>query len=223
MKNLLAKLFQRELVTSRKCAEFTFGHISGAHVNPAITVGSVILGTKTLVQAGTYIIAQYVGSILGFGLLKLVTPANMLRYSPKAPEADFCINALSDGVSVTRGLFLEFLATMILLIVAGAFWDQRNHNNTDSVPLKFGLCVCCLAFVFGPWTSCGMNPARSFAPAVWNGVWKDQWLFWLGPYTGAIAGASLYRVVFGVKKEMTYDIPEAIALNHIDGEKSENV
>ncbi|XP_015115171.1 aquaporin AQPAe.a [Diachasma alloeum] len=200
-----------------------FGHISGAHVNPAITVGAVILRKKNMTQAAVHIVAQYIGTLLGYGLLRLATPSGMMRARPQEGEGSFCVTALADKVSSTQGLFVEFLATLILLLVAGAVWDQRNHHNHDSAPLRFGLTVTCLATVFGPYTGCIMNPAMSFAPAIWNGVWQHQWIYWLGPYAGAVAGAFLYKLVFGVKEVKKCDLPEAIALNHIDGEKPENV
>ncbi|XP_063979295.1 aquaporin AQPAe.a-like [Diachasmimorpha longicaudata] len=201
-----------------------FGHISGAHINPTITLASLILGNIGRTQAAVHIVAQYIGTILGYGLLRLATPSGMMRATPQEKEELFCTTILADKVSPAQGVFMEFLATFILVLVAGAVWDQRNHNNRDSVPLKFGLTVTCLAIVFGPYTGCSMNPARSFAPAIWNGVWQEQWIYWLGPYAGSLAGGFLYKCVFNAREVKKCDIPEAIALNHIDTDKSqENV
>lgn len=148
----------------------------------------------------------------------------MLRDKIGGNETSFCVTGLYDKVTPANGLFIEFMATMVLMLVAGAVWDQRNSRNTDSTPLKFGLTVTCLATVFGPYTGCSMNPARSFAPAIWNGNWRHHWIYLLGPFGGAVAGAFFYRIIFGVQDENDNemcDIPETVALNHIDGEKPE--
>lgn len=108
------------------------------------------------------------------------------------------------------------------MILASAVWDKRNEKNTDSTALKFGLAVTCIATVFGPYTGCSMNPARSFAPAIWNNSWADHWIYWFGPIAGGAFGAFFYRSVFGIKpsnKEL--DTPESIALNCVEIEKPE--
>ncbi|KAK0083506.1 hypothetical protein PV325_008688 [Microctonus aethiopoides] len=200
------------------------GHISHAHVNPAITIGSVVLGQKSIVQAMVYIVAQCLGAILGYGLLKLGTPTGLLTHGDPETAQSFCVTKLNPLVTSAQGFMIEMMATMILMILASAVWDKRNEKNTDSTALKFGLAVTCIATVFGPYTGCSMNPARSFAPAIWNNSWTDHWIYWFGPIAGGAFGAFFYRSIFGIKsstKEL--DTPESIPLNRVEIEKPENI
>lgn len=176
------------------------GHISGAHINPAITVATVILGNKPLLMAGFYIVAQCLGSLVGYGLLKMITPENLL-YDGKDNNTihSFCTTNINTNLTVVHGLVIEVLATGIFVFFACAIWDSRNAKNSDSVAIKFGLCITMLALAFVPYTGCSMNPARTFGPAVWNNHWDDHWVYWLGPIGGAIIVALIYRCLFSPK------------------------
>ncbi|XP_077276169.1 aquaporin AQPAe.a-like isoform X2 [Temnothorax americanus] len=175
------------------------GHISGAHLNPAITIAAVILGNKTLIMAGFYIIAQCLGALLGFGLLKLVTPANLLHDGAGDPSVPFCMTDINKEITVGHGIAAEALATGVLAFFACGSWDSRNAKNSDSMALKFGLCVTVLCLAFIPHTGCSLNPARTFGPAVWNGHWTYHWVYWLGPIGGAVIAALIYRSLFSPK------------------------
>lgn len=104
-------------------------------------------------------------------------------------------------LSSIDGLVAEALATGILAFFACSVWDSRNAKNTDSVGIRFGLCVTVLCLAFVPYTGCSMNPARTLAPAVWNRYWPNHWIYWLGPIAGAIIAASIYRCLFSVKNQ----------------------
>nr|XP_033337306.1 aquaporin-like isoform X1 [Megalopta genalis] len=196
------------------------GHISHAHVNPAITVGSIVLGKKTVSEGVVYLVSQLMGAVIGYGMLKMVTPANRLTSSGPEQTNLFCVTDLHAELSVIQGLLLEGIATGILMLVACAVWDPRNEKNTDSVPVRFGLTVCALALAFGPYTGCSMNPARSFAPALWNNQWSHHWVYWFGPIGGALLSSFIYKVTFGVKNEQEEDnVPEAVALNIVNSHK----
>ncbi|KAK1118199.1 hypothetical protein K0M31_015246 [Melipona bicolor] len=198
------------------------GHISVAHVNPAITVGSVVLGLKTIPEGFIYLLSQTIGGILGFGMLKMVTPTGHLT-SKTANESDmFCVTDLHSELSAIQGLVLEGISTAILMLVACAVWDNRNARNTDSVPIRFGLTVAALALAFGPYTGCSMNPARSLAPALWNNQWSHHWIYWFGPIGGALLSSYMYKTIFGVS-ECTQEEPvaEAVALNSVATQKAE--
>ncbi|XP_072761443.1 aquaporin AQPAe.a-like isoform X1 [Anoplolepis gracilipes] len=172
------------------------GHISGADINPAITVATVILGRKSLLIAGLYIIAQCLGSLIGYGLLKTITPQELLHDGNITTIYSFCTTDINKNITVVHGLLVEALATGILVFFACGIWDSRNGKNTDSVPLRFGLAVSMLAFAFIPYTGCSMNPARTFGPAIWNNYWDNHWIFWLGPIGGSIIASLIYRCLF---------------------------
>jgi aquaporin rerated protein, invertebrate len=201
------------------------GHISQAHINPAVTVGSIILGKKTIPEALVYIVSQTIGAILGFGMLKAVTPKNNLTSNNQLNEVDitFCVTDLHKDLSAIQGLVLEGLATAILMLVVCSVWDSRNEKNSDSVSIKFGLTVAVIATAVGPYTGCSMNPARSFAPALWNNEWTHHWIYWFGPLGGALISSFAYRTIFGVsdKVEQEEPVPEAVALNSVELHKTE--
>lgn len=119
---------------------------------------------------------------------------------------------------------IETISTMILMTLACAVWDERNKLNTDSTALKFGLAVTCLATIFGPYTGCSMNPARSLGPALWSNNWSHHWIYWIAPIIGASLASFFYRFIF-IRKITTTDdkslSPEAVALNSFSVAKSE--
>lgn len=202
----------------------TVGHLSAAHVNPAITVGSVVLGLKTIPEGLVYILSQMVGGVIGYGMLKVVTPSGRLT-SKTIDESDaFCVTDLHAELSAIQGLLLEGIATGILMLAACAVWDVRNAKNTDSIPIRFGLTVAALALAVGPYTGCSMNPARSLAPALWNNQWSHHWIYWFGPIGGALLSSFMYKIIFG-QKACTEEEPgvsaEAVALNSVDTHKAE--
>ncbi|XP_076653116.1 aquaporin-like isoform X1 [Halictus rubicundus] len=198
----------------------SLGHISHAHVNPAITVGSIVLGKKTVSEGLVYLLSQLIGSVVGYGMLKMVTPAVHLTSAGPDGANTFCVNLLHSDVSVIQGLLLEGLATGILMLVACAVWDSRNVKNTDSVPIRFGLTVSALALAFGPYTGCSMNPARSFAPALWNNYWSHHWVYWFGPIGGALLSSFIYKLTFGNRDEQQEESePESVALNTVNSVK----
>lgn len=170
-----------------------FGHISGAHVNPAITAATVILGNTSLLMAGFYIIAQCLGSLIGYGLLKMTTPQDLL-YSK--PNESFCVTRIDSHLHPAHGVAVEALATGVFVFFACAVWDSRNAKNTETIAIKFGFCITMLALAFAPYTGCSLNPARSFGPAVWNNDFENHWVYWLGPIGGAIISALIYRCLF---------------------------
>ncbi|XP_011495985.1 PREDICTED: aquaporin AQPAe.a-like [Ceratosolen solmsi marchali] len=199
-----------------------FGHISNAHINPAITVGAVILGKKTVYEAFLYFIAQIFGTIVGFGLLKIITPIGFLKASVNSSLNEFCITDLHPHVSLMQGLLIEGIATAILMFIACSIWDVRNCQDTDAVSIKFGLSVTALATSFGPYTGCSMNPVRSLGPAIWNNYWRHHWIYWLGPLGGALFASLIYKTIFSINDQdnREINIAENTALNCINLQKS---
>ncbi|GAB1867058.1 Aquaporin AQPcic [Camponotus japonicus] len=198
-------------------------HISGAHVNPAITVGAVVLGEKTIPEALVYLISQLIGATVGYGMLKVITPKNRLTSGTVEQSNLFCVTNLHTDLSAIQGLLLEGIATAILVLVFCSVVDPRNKRNTDSIPIKFGFTVTVLATTFGPYTGGSMNPARSFAPALWNNEWTHQWIYWFGPIGGALIASFAYRTIFGISEKNPEDeepTAEAIALS-VDVHKTE--
>lgn len=134
-----------------------------------------------------------------------ITPSGMLHGGNPEDTISFCKTDIHQNISVFQGLLSEIIATGILVFFACGVWDPRNEKNSDSVPLRFGFCVTVLCFVFIPYTGCSLNPARSIGPAIWNGYWKNHWIFWIGPISGAIISSIVYRCLFLPKIEKNED------------------
>ncbi|XP_033221735.1 aquaporin AQPcic-like isoform X2 [Belonocnema kinseyi] len=191
------------------------GHISGAHINPAITVGAIVLGKKSLPIAIIYIIAQLIGGILGYGLLKAVTPDFLLHNGDASTTSSFCVTDVHNKISVIQGFIIEILATGMLMFMTCGAWDARNSKYGDSSAIKSGLTVTAICLGVAPYTGCSMNPARSLAPAVWNNYWANHWIFWFGPFGGSLIGALLYRAVFWPNEIES----ESFSQNNVEGQK----
>lgn len=138
-----------------------------------------------------------------FNNWQAITPENLIHDGTSRVNATppFCMTDINEKfISSGRGIATEALATGIFTFFACSSWDSRNAKNSDSLALKFGLCITALCFAFISHTGCSMNPARTFGPAVWNRYWEHHWIYWLGPLGGALITAVIYRCLFSPKK-----------------------
>eukprot|EP00099_Drosophila_melanogaster_P026097 NP_726347.1 entomoglyceroporin 4, isoform C [Drosophila melanogaster] len=168
-----------------------FGCVSGAHLNPAVTVAAYIYEMVTLRMAFAYFAAQMLGAFIGYGLLMVLLPSPTLTVG-----AGLCVTLPHTSVTTGQALGIEFVITSILVIVCCGVWDPRNSKFHDSVGIRFGLAIACLACAAGPFTGGSMNPARSFAPALWNKHFESNWIYWLAPLSSSAITAYAYKVVF---------------------------
>lgn len=128
-----------------------FGYISGAYLNPSVTIAAVIYKKLSIKMAFFYFIAQMVGSFIGVGLLKVVVPDNLFHHNTTT-DAGFCMTMPHSDLSDVQAVTIEFLATSVLVLVNLAVWDHRNEKYQDSAPLKFGFVVFVLSCTAGPLT-----------------------------------------------------------------------
>ncbi|XP_017837136.1 aquaporin AQPcic [Drosophila busckii] len=168
-----------------------FGCVSGAHLNPAVTVAAYIYDLVSLPMAFIYFVGQMLGAFIGYGLLKALLPESTFD----VPNG-MCVTLPHAQVSSPQAFGIEFVATSILVIVCCGVWDPRNSKHHDSVAIRFGLAVACLACAAGPFTGASMNPARSFAPALWNKNFTSHWLYWFAPLSAAVVTSIAYKAVF---------------------------
>jgi len=172
---------------------FAIGHISGCHLNPAVTVGLAAGGRFPAGQVIPYIIAQVIGAVLGAGLLYVIA-------SGKAGfdlAGGFASNGYGDHspgkYSLLAGFVCEVAMTaMFLFIIMGS-----THGKAPAgfAPLAIGLGLVLIHLVSIPVTNTSVNPARSTGPALFVGGWAIQqlWLFWVAPLIGGVIGGVVYR------------------------------
>ncbi|KAK5646367.1 hypothetical protein RI129_004831 [Pyrocoelia pectoralis] len=203
----------------------TFGHISGSHINPIITIAAAVTGQLAFIEVPIYFLGQFVGAFVGYGLLMTITPEqHQARYEIRQIGANasetvkvlgVCSPQINSELTGIQGMFCEFLLSLLFVLIVCSVWDYRNSNKHDSVPLKLGLAITALALAGGPFSGANMNPARSFAPAAWHGDWKDHWAYWVGPILAGFAGGALYRILFSKPKPVEVnDTIEITPLKH---------
>jgi aquaporin Z len=179
---------------------YAIGHISGCHLNPAVSVGLWVGGRFPAGQLLPYIIAQVVGGVLAGGVLYLVASGK--------PGFDLAAGFASNGYgthspggySLLSALIAEVVLTMMFLLVILGATDQRAPQGM--APIAIGLCLTLIHLISIPVTNTSVNPARSLGVALYVGDWAlaQLWLFWVAPMVGAVLGALIYRFL-GAAKE----------------------
>ena len=160
---------------------YGMGHLSGAHFNPAVTLGFWASGFFPKHRVLPYIVAQVLGAIAASGLL-LISLGSVANLGATLP-----LNG-----NWFQSLVLEIVLTFILmLIILGSGLDRRAHVGFAG--LAIGLTVGLEAAFMGPITGASMNPARSFGPAVVAGIWQHHWVYWVAPILGAQLAVMVYR------------------------------
>ncbi|XP_068121208.1 aquaporin-2-like [Hyperolius riggenbachi] len=164
------------------------GHISGAHLNPAVTVALLVGARISLVQTFYYIIAQMLGAVIGAALL--------YEFVPNDIKGGFGVNQPSNNVTSGQAVAVEIFLTFQLVLCIFASTDSRRLDNIGSPAISIGLSVV-LGHLLGIYyTGCSMNPARSFGPALITGNFEYHWIFWVAPITGAIFACLIYDYLF---------------------------
>jgi len=171
------------------------GHISGGHINPAVTLGVLVSGKMSLIRGALYMVAQFLGAIVGAALLKLVTPSSEENW----PFNHLGANGLQPGVTPLQGLIVEGMVTFILVLVVYGCCDARRDDVKGSIPLAIGLTVTLSHLLSIPYTGAGLNPARTFGPALITGKWDHIWVYFVGPWVGGAVAGVLYTVLFKAK------------------------
>jgi MIP family channel proteins len=164
-----------------------FGHISGAHINPAVTVSFLVACEIDIIRALCYIGMQLLGAISGSCILKFLAPSHS--------EGNLGVNTITEGVTTFQAVIVEFIITFILCYTVHAICDKQREDIGGSKALAVGLAIIVGCLFGGPYTGASMNPARSFGPATVMNSWKNHWVYWLGPLTGSIVAAIMYTYV----------------------------
>ncbi len=173
---------------------FLIDGVSGAHVNPAVTLTMALSGKFPWNKVLGYIVAQIVGAILGAVILYAIV-SNMTN-GALIVNAGFATNALNQGVGIIAGALIEIIMTMVFCL---AILDTtRTSWSKDSIPLAYGIALAATYIVAIPLTGGSLNPAKSIGTALVSGQNLDQLgLFILAPILGAVLAYFVHIFVFG--------------------------
>jgi aquaporin Z len=176
---------------------YAFGRVSGAHFNPAVSVGAGMGGRMPWRDVGLYTVAQFVGAVLGALVLFLV----MQGYDNFDAEGNMGQNAFGDagsGYAWWAAFLLELVLTAVFVMVILAVTDERNEHPSLA-PLTIGFTLAAIHFVAIPATGTSVNPVRSIGPALFAGpdAIEQLWLFILAPVIGATIAGLAYPALFG--------------------------
>ena len=173
---------------------FAIGHISGCHLNPAVSVGLWIGGRFSAKELGPYIVAQVLGGLAGAGVLYVIASG---AEGFDAVASGFASNGFGEhspgGYGMTAALVCEVVMTfMFLIIILGATSKQAPAGLA---PVAIGLGLTLIHLISIPVTNTSVNPARSTGVALYQGGWAIQqlWLFWIAPIAGAILAGTVWR------------------------------
>jgi len=180
---------------------YAIGHVSGCHLNPAVSLGLCAGGRFPVKDLIPYIIAQVLGAIVGAGILYVIASG----HPGFDVSAGFASNGYGEhspgGYTLMAGLVTEFVMTFgFLFVIMGS-----THGSAPKgfAPIAIGLCLTLIHLISIPVTNTSVNPARSTGPAVFVGGWAlaQLWMFWVAPLAGAVVAGVVYRWVGGDEPE----------------------
>lgn len=187
---------------------FAIGHISGCHLNPAVSVGLWVGGRFSTKDLVPYIVAQVIGAIVAGGVLYMIASGQ----AGFSLAGGFASNGYGDhspgGYSMIAALVTEVVMTMMFLFVIMGATEKRASQGF--APIAIGLALTLIHLISIPVTNTSVNPARSTGVALFVGDWAvaQLWLFWVAPIVGAVLGALIYRFI---GEEQKADAPKVIS------------
>jgi aquaporin Z len=174
---------------------YAIGHISGCHLNPAVSIGLWAGGRFPAKELAPYIVAQVIGAIVAGGVLYLIASGT----AGFSVSDGFASNGFGEhspgGYGLTSALIIEVVMTLAFLFVILGATDKRAPQGF--APIAIGLCLTLIHLISIPVTNTSVNPARSTGVAIYVGDWAiaQLWLFWVAPIVGGILGAAIYRFI----------------------------
>jgi len=164
------------------------GRITGAHMNPAVTIAAIISGNTGIIRGFSYILGQLIGASIAIYILS--------EFFWSIPNLG--VQTLS--VTTGDGLVIEVILTFFLVFTIFATMIDKRGNAALG-PAAIAIVIFLDHIIAVPLTSASMNPARSFGPALIHGQWPDHWVYWAGPILGAVTAALAYIMIFGDKDD----------------------
>lgn len=175
---------------------YAFGHVSGAHINPAVTIPMMITKKIGFKDGIGYIVLQLVGAIIAALALALFFPelGSAVNFGVQTGPSELI------GHNVMSGLGLEIILTFFLVTVIYMVAVHRKAvAGTQGITI--GGMIFLLHLVGVPFTGASMNPARTFGPALVSGFWEFHWIYWVGPIIGGIIAGLIMNYIFVKKQE----------------------
>lgn len=203
----------------------SLGHVSGAHINPAVTAGMLATSNITIIKGLLYIIVQCLGALAGSAVLKALTPE-------KLHGKGLGITKIGDAdLSEVQGFGIEFFLGFVLVLTVCGVCDQNRPEAKPAGPLAIGLAVALGHMAGVGYTGSSMNPARSFGSAIIANKWDNHWIYWVGPILGGIAAALLYKNAFQapslgplkIIERYTTVVSDEKELRRLDGSKDNDL
>jgi MIP family channel proteins len=168
---------------------YSYGHISGTHINPAVTLGVWAAGKIDTARAFSYVFFQLLGGLVAAFTLSWVLGSR---------QGNLGATLLADGVSPAVGVVLEAILTFFLVNAVMNAGISGKATIPGGLAIGFTLTFCIL--MGGPLTGASLNPARSLGPAVASGNFANLWVYFVGPILGGVAAGVLYKAVFEERK-----------------------
>jgi aquaporin Z len=187
---------------------YAIGHVSGCHLNPAVTVGLTVGRRFSSRDVPVYIVAQVLGAIAAAGVLYVIASGKAGFDVSGGLASNGYAEHSPGGYSMASGFVAEAVLTFMFLIVILGATDARAPAGFAPIPI--GLALTLIHLIGIPVTNVSVNPARSTGPAIFVGDWamSQLWLFWVAPIAGAAVAGVVYPLIFGVPAPSPAVAPE---------------
>lgn len=175
---------------------YAFGHISGAHINPAVTIPMIITRKLGVADGVGYIISQLIGAVAAAGTLKVILPeiGQKVNFATQGGPSELINESISSGFLV-EAILTFFLVVTIFMVAVHKKAAPGIHG------FSIGGMIFLIHLVGVPLTGASVNPARTFGPALISGFWEFHWLYWAAPIVGGIIAGLLMNYIYVNKAE----------------------
>ena len=175
---------------------YAFGHISGAHINPAVTIPMIITRKLGVADGVGYIISQLIGAVAAAGTLKVILPeiGGKVNFATQGGPSELINNSIASGFLV-EAILTFFLVVTIFMVAVHKKAAPGIHG------FSIGGMIFLVHLVGVPLTGASVNPARTFGPALISGFWELHWLYWAAPIVGGIIAGLLMNYIYVNKAE----------------------
>ena len=175
---------------------YAFGHISGGHFNPSVTISMLVTKRISVKEAIPYIASQLIGAIVAAASLKAIIPdlGSKVNFGTQPGPSDLIQNSVASGIAV-EAILTFFLVTVIFMTAV------HKKAPAGMYGLAIGGMIFLIHLVGVPLTGASVNPARTFGPALISGYWTNHLMYWVGPIIGAVIAGLIMNYIFVKKAE----------------------